>query len=499
MRIDNPWIAGRCAQAQVPPNRLPTLLQEQYGQLGEDLILEGVLKSYFARAGLDQARVRYVEIGANHPIQTSNTFLFASKWKGCGLLVEANPQLIHELERVRPGDRVLNLAVVPPGYPKEVRINLASNSELSSLDAGHITSFGAIGQLAGEALVPSVTLDQLLEVHFPDGLHLLSIDIEGLDLEVLAQSRFSRRPTFVVAEPSRHYHADAEANFGRVMTSKGYCEVARTDYNLIYADASQVQMVQAPACNATERPNHLVARKVRTFDVFDTLIARRCIHPHQIHVQAEIRSGIQGFALARVQAEAAVARTEYGMTDIYRQLARTLGWDEALSAKMMALELRLELDNVIPIAQGLAQLDNESVLITDMYLPEEAIRQMLRKVGVNLHLPMIRSSAGKHSGRVWKALSERGWDCWHLGDNAVSDMANARRFGMKPVHLSVAAPTRLEATLYVEGFTELAQALAHLAVYPASRAQRADTATLRQLLGGHGGIAACQQLVVFIA
>lgn len=234
--MDNPWITQACEQHDVSPNRLDTHLQEQYGQLAEDLVLDALLKSYFHRHRLDADRIRYLEIGANHPVQTSNTYLFHNKWKGRGVLVEANSALVPALRRVRTRDVVLNYAVVPAGHPAVVELNVAENAELSSLDRAHVESFGDIGSLAGTLQVETVTLDELLDNCFPEGLHLLSIDIEGMDLPVLEGAALRRRPVFIVAEPSRHYFEDAEQSFARVLTQHRYVEVARTDFNIIYLD-----------------------------------------------------------------------------------------------------------------------------------------------------------------------------------------------------------------------------------------------------------------------
>lgn len=237
MTVENPWIKSECEYHKIATNKLETHLQEQYGQLGEDLVLEALLKSYFHRHGLERQQVRYLEIGANHPIQTSNTYLFHHKWEGRGILIEANVALLDHLRKVRERDVVLGYAVVPKGYPEKVTINIASNAELSSLDAAHVESFGEIGAVESSREVEALTLDEILDSCFPEGLHLLSIDIEGLDLPVLEGASFLVRPVFIVAEPSRHYFDDAEESFLRVMTAQDYVEVARTDFNIIYMDA----------------------------------------------------------------------------------------------------------------------------------------------------------------------------------------------------------------------------------------------------------------------
>ncbi len=453
MKLENPWIAAKCREHDVSPNRLPTFLQEQYGQLGEDLILEATLKSYFARQGLPLTSVRYLEVGANHPIQTSNTYLFQHKWGGRGVLVEANPALVPDLQRVRPTDQVLHYAVVPPGYPEKVSINIATNSELSSIDAQHVRSFGAIGQVERTVEVPTVTLDELLQHCFPEGLHLLSIDIEGLDLEVIRASVLPRRPVFIVTEPSRHYHHDAERGFAEAMRAKGYIELARTDYNLIFGDAAALERGRGHTPAAAAR------RGVRTFDIFDTLIARHCIRPEPLFVELERRSGIAGLAQARFDAERRVEQGEYELSDIYAELARALDLSPEQAQEIASMELQLELENVVPVRDQLDLVDGDSVLVTDMYLPEDAIRLLLEKAGLRLDVPIVRTSHGKRTGRVWQDFDRAGWRAVHLGDNHHSDVQTAARHGARATLTSLAQPTPVEKHLYANGFPKFAQAL----------------------------------------
>lgn len=454
MKVNNPWIALQCDAHQVPANGLATFLQEQYGQLGEDLILEGVMKSVFAALGLMPEQIRYVEIGANHPIQTSNSYLFARKWGGKGVLVEANPALISRLEAVRPNDKVLNVAVVPQDGVKTVRLNIAQNTELSSVDLGHLNSFGSLAQLDRVVEVPAVTLDEVLDQHCDEGLHLMSIDIEGVDLEVLAHARFTRRPLLVVTEPSRHYHRDAELGFHRVMHAKGYFELARTDYNLIFADVRAFSSIFGLTKATAAAPEGL-----RSFDIFDTLIARRCIQPEAVFFEVERRSGVPGLARLRHAAERAVEQGEYTLADIYREVARLGGLEAATADALMAHEIAVEVENVVPIADNIALVRDDSLLITDMYLPEHAIRTMLAKAGLPKHLCLLRSAHGKRHGHVWKALADAGVRSHHLGDNPLADHTQPLAVGMQATVTTVAIPTATERALAEAGAVRLAQTL----------------------------------------
>ncbi|MCX7901677.1 MAG: FkbM family methyltransferase [Burkholderiaceae bacterium] len=452
MKLENPWIAAECRRHDVAANPLPTHLPPQFGQLGEDLILEAVLRSYFARAGLAPAAIRYLDIGANHPIQTSNTYLFATRWGGRGVLVEANPALIEPLRRVRTGDQILHFAVVPPGHPATVTLSVAACPELSSLDAGHMRAFGASGAIARTVEVPSVTLDELLQHCFPQGLHLLSLDIEGLDLDVIRTARLPQRPVFIVTEPSRHVRADADAQFEQALRAKGYVEVARTEYNLIYGDAAALGFAASPAAAAPRR-------LLRTFDVFDTLIARHCIRPEQLFVEMERRSGLGGFAQARFDAEREVEGAEYGLADIYAALARRLALSSERADELLRLELQLERENVVPVRDNLQQLDGDCVLVTDTYLPAEFVADLLRCAGLDLELPVVRTSAGKRSGQVWRDFRQQGFQCVHLGDHPVSDVRMAAAAGARPAPSTLAEPTPMEKHLYCNGFPAFARML----------------------------------------
>ena len=87
---------------------------------------------------------------------------------------------------------------------------------------------------------------------------------------------------------------------------------------------------------------------VNTFDVFDTLIARRCIDPVGVfHAIAE-RSGLGNFVAARLAAERAVAHGPYDLATIYATLAEMFGLSGETAAELQAMEVEIEIENVIP-------------------------------------------------------------------------------------------------------------------------------------------------------
>ena len=236
IRIKNPWIELECRSRGIQEASLPTFLEPSFSQCQEDVVLEALLRSRLCRRGRPLSSLRYLEIGANHPIQTSNTYLFYARYGARGVLVEANARLLEALGKLRPGDTLVHLAVAPAGTGS-VTLHLAEHSELSSVIAGHIGFFGAQGKIIGEVSVPCTTIDALLAEHFPAGCDLLTLDIEGLDLAVLESAKLDcHRPQLLMVEHGREFMPGNDERLIAALAVKHYGLVAESPINLIFAD-----------------------------------------------------------------------------------------------------------------------------------------------------------------------------------------------------------------------------------------------------------------------
>lgn len=198
---------------------------------------------------------------------------------------------------------------------------------------------------------------------------------------------------------------------------------------------------------------------IHTYDIFDTLIARRCIEPHEIFVIVEERSGVPGYASARITAERVVYQRRYTLHDIYVELQKHLPLSKTELDMLMQLEVQVELENVVPIQENLAALPSDACLITDTYLPKAVIQELLRRAGVRRDFPILLDSHGKSSGRVWAHLREWGVQCIHMGDNEVSDLRNARAEGMRARLSRLSSPTAVEKCLRDLGAHGVARAI----------------------------------------
>lgn len=236
-----------CSQPTLPGPSVP-----YYGQCGEDLIVNALLGA-MEPARFAEGRLRYLDLGANHPVSTSNTWRLYELGHS-GVLVEPIPHLAAELRRVRPRDVVLQKAVVPTLEASRVRLHLSGAHEVSSLSAEFVAHFhhGRPGATLADTVVHTLmvgatTLDAVLEEHFaaepPD---LLDVDLESMDLPVLRSLDFERfAPRVIVVEPSDRFRVEPTRRTSELLSEllrdRGYVLVARTAVNLIFARLQALQ------------------------------------------------------------------------------------------------------------------------------------------------------------------------------------------------------------------------------------------------------------------
>src|SRR5262245_25638893 len=142
---------------------------------------------------------------------------------------------------------------------------------------------------------------------------------------------------------------------------------------------------------------------VNSFDVFDTLIARRSVHPHALLSQLDVRTGRSGLASARIAADERLWNLgkPYLLSDIWSEVGRVLSLDDTTVAQLMTLEIELEHENVIPIAQDLALVKDGDLLVSDTYLPREVVLSLLRRAGLQRTVALVTSNYGKSRGTIW--------------------------------------------------------------------------------------------------
>jgi FkbM family methyltransferase len=240
--MKNPFIYSECARLSVAAPDIEVPAREYFGQCGEDLIIVSLIQAVCVREGLDPSQERYLEIGANHPIATSATYLLHRELAMTGVLVEANNALIGQLREIRPFDTVLEAAVTASDQD-DIEFFVSEKSELSSVSRRFVEEWAQSKVGIREIKhVSAIRIDRVLSQHFASKVPIfIAIDIEGMDLSVVNDIDFIRwRPALVQVEPSDFFAPGTTAELLRVLSKHGYVLVAKTDVNLIFADHRRI-------------------------------------------------------------------------------------------------------------------------------------------------------------------------------------------------------------------------------------------------------------------
>ena len=178
----------------------------------------------------------YVDVGANHPAELSNTFRLYNLGMR-GVCVEPNDLLCVMHQRYRPGDDVINVAVGPDvGFARFYQMSHHAFSTFSAEDAKMRQAGGM--KLLRVVFKPVFRLEIILRNCVPDGrnkLELLSVDTEGWDEMVLRSNDWEKhRPRFVIVECNTE---DAAMSIARFMQEVGYRDVGTYGINGLFRDA----------------------------------------------------------------------------------------------------------------------------------------------------------------------------------------------------------------------------------------------------------------------
>jgi hypothetical protein len=190
---------------------------------------------------------------------------------------------------------------------------------------------------------------------------------------------------------------------------------------------------------------------MNSFDVFDTLIARRYVNNNIIlnHIESEFK--LSGFVTARITADSG----SRSLQEIYDVLVNENVIPVSIAAEVMNREITLEIETAIPVKENIDRVNDGDLLISDMYLPAYAIREMVRYAGLTKQVTIHQSNGDKNSGKIWKALQNNKPEL-HLGDNLHSDVTSAKQYGINAEHYPGTHLNSIEQHIYNNGLSQIA-------------------------------------------
>lgn len=215
--------------------------------------------------------------------------------------------------------------------------------------------------------------------------------------------------------------------------------------------------------------------RLLSLDIFDTLLLRATAHPHDVFLEVGRRALANGWLPAhltpahvralRVDAEqrARLAKNPQGPAEVtLDEIWTAMPFASAHVERLTDLEVTVEAGICFrnPVIWSLVEeargRDIPVVLVSDMYLSPAQIARLLRQNGCPLTMfdALLVSSEGegaKWNGQLFERLCSlypeiRRHEMLHIGDNARSDVEQARQAGLQAHHYSWTNPRLDEVT-----------------------------------------------------
>lgn len=201
--------------------------QTHYSQFGEDIVVTRLLR---------EPHGWYVDVGAHHPKRYSNTYLlFRRGWQGVN--IDANPHTIQLFQKARPKDA--NICVGVGGKAGTLTYHQFSDPAVNSFKEDEAKKWMGKDWITylGPREVPVRPLrDILREVSGLPRIDLLTIDVEGMDLEVLQSNDWETyTPTVIIVECADYDPHASEHPIVMYLRARGYVLAAFVGSSLIFS------------------------------------------------------------------------------------------------------------------------------------------------------------------------------------------------------------------------------------------------------------------------
>lgn len=216
--------------SSVYPNNKYEFHNISFSQDGEDIVISDLFH--------DRLEGFYIDVGAHHPQRYSNTYYFYLKgWKGIN--IDAMPGSMESFDALRPND--INLEI-PISDKSEILTYYefdepALNSFSLSLVQQRVSETNY--KIVSEIQIQTQTLAEVLDKYLPSQqqIDLLSIDVEGLDYQVLISNNWDKYKPKVVLVEDLDLKSLKKITTSKVclfLEEKGYTLSAKTMRTLIF-------------------------------------------------------------------------------------------------------------------------------------------------------------------------------------------------------------------------------------------------------------------------
>lgn len=185
-----------------------------------------------------------------------------------------------------------------------------------------------------------------------------------------------------------------------------------------------------------------------SFDIFDTLVMRTVYFNHDVFrlVGRKYAEVIPNFFDYRVRAEKELSRTRYPyMEEIYTQIAKECGIDEALAMEIMQYEIEVERsvivarNEMVDIFNYCKEAGKKVYIVSDMYMHQADLEKIINDLGIVGYDKIFVSCEYDTS------KPQRLFECYkkeitassylHIGDSYMCDIEPSAKLGIDSFRL----------------------------------------------------------------
>lgn len=201
-----------------------------FSQAGEDLII----KFIFEAIGI--ARPTYMDIGAHHPNKINNTALFYMLGSR-GINIEPDPELFLPFTKERQEDTNLNIGITQK--PGSSDLYILSSSSLNTFSKQEAKKYESEGfSVVNKVRIKTKNINSVIRKYMGEAPDLLTLDVEGMDYEVIKSLDFDKySPKVVCVETisfSQSGRGKKDHRIIKLLETKGYLLYADTYINSIF-------------------------------------------------------------------------------------------------------------------------------------------------------------------------------------------------------------------------------------------------------------------------
>ncbi|MDP4285497.1 MAG: FkbM family methyltransferase [Bacteroidota bacterium] len=206
-----------------------------YSQSGEDLIVDFLLTWVL---GIKEPS--YIDIGAHHAYKFNNNFIFYKRGL-TGIDIEPDPILFADIAKKRPKDININKGIgsnIKNEYADFYIMSSRTLNTFSKMEAERISEEG-INKIVEIKSIELININDILCKYYSENaLDFLSIDVEGLDLEILRSIDFEKYGPKVICVETIIFTSDRifkkQQSTIDFLLENGYACYADTSINSIF-------------------------------------------------------------------------------------------------------------------------------------------------------------------------------------------------------------------------------------------------------------------------